>query len=295
MQDHGYAWLQLKTILRLLVCCGLAFIGLLSFSPAQATAHAEDTPARNLTLQLDVGFNSFYRIGYWTPIRVTLSNEGADFRGTLAINTFSGLSLINGGSNTSPWSFEEPVTLPQGTQKKLTLTMPLYMGLFPPHGITARLLDTHGHAVATQQATPQYLNPGDMLVGIFSDNYAGFSSLSAVTLPNGNSSVALAPLDAATMPTMTMALSNFDVIVLDILLPDANGLDLLEKFLGTIPDVEVILITGHGSIDGASEAMKMGAYDYVTKPFSLDRLELIIEKAFERVCLQREDRLLRHT
>ncbi len=215
MQDHGYAWLQLKTMLRLLVGCGLAFIGLLSFSPAQATAHAEDAPARNLTLQLDVGFNSFYRIGYWTPVRVTLSNQGADFRGTLAINTSSGLSPINGGSNTSPWSFEEPVTLPQGTQKQLTLTMPLYMGLFPPHGIMAKLRDTHGHAVATQQVTPEYLNPGDILAGIFSDNYAGFSPLSAVTLPNSYSSVGLAPLDATTMPTTTTVLSNFDVIVLD--------------------------------------------------------------------------------
>lgn len=215
MQDHGYARLQLKTILKLLVGCGLAFIALLSLSPVQASAHAKGAPARDLTLQLDVGFNSFYRIGYWTPIRVTLSNQGADFRGTLAINTFSGLSPINGGSNISPWSFEEPVTLPQGTQKQLTLTMPLYMGLFPPHGITAQLRDTHGHVVATQQATPDYLNPGDILVGIFSDNYAGFSPLSAVTLPNSYSSVALAPLDATTMPTTTTVLSNFDVIILD--------------------------------------------------------------------------------
>jgi len=215
MQDHRYARLQLKIILKLLVGCSLAFIALLSLSPAQASAYAGETPSRNLTLQLDVGFNSFYRIGYWTPIRVRLGNQGADFRGTLAINTFSGLSLINGGSNNSPWSFEKPVTLLQGTQKQFTLTMPLYMGLFPPHGIMAQLLDTHGHAVVTQQATPAYLNPGDILVGIFSDNYAGFSPLSTVTLPNSYSSVALAPLDATTMPTTTTVLSSFDVIILD--------------------------------------------------------------------------------
>jgi hypothetical protein len=215
MQDYGYGWFQLKIILKLLGGCGLAFIALLSLSPAQALAYSGSAPARNLTLQLDVGFNSFYRIGYWTPVRVTVSNQGADFSGTLAINTFSGLSPISGGSNTSPWSFEEPVTVPQGTQKQFTLTMPLYMGLFPPHGITAKLLDTHGHAVTTQQAVPEYLNPGDILVGIFSDNYAGFSPLSAVTLPNSYSSVVLAPLDATTMPTTTTVLSNFDVIVLD--------------------------------------------------------------------------------
>lgn len=87
----------------------------------------------------------------------------------------------------------------------------------------------------------------------------------------------------------------FDVIVLDIRLPDADGLELLERLRETLPDVEVILITGHGNIDSAVEAMKIGAYDYITKPFALDRLELVIEKAYQRVRLQRENRLLRHT
>ncbi len=68
----------------------------------------------------------------------------------------------------------------------------------------------------------------------------------------------------------------FDVIVRDIRLPDGDGLDLLERFKEAVPDVEVILITGHGNIDSAVEAMKMGAYDYITKPFTLDRLELVV-------------------
>ncbi|MGC9197023.1 MAG: sigma-54-dependent transcriptional regulator [Syntrophobacteraceae bacterium] len=87
----------------------------------------------------------------------------------------------------------------------------------------------------------------------------------------------------------------FDVIVLDIRLPDADGMELLDQFREAVPDVAVIFITGHGNIDGAVEAMKRGAYDYIAKPFSLDRLELVIEKAYQRVCLQRENRLLRHT
>jgi len=88
--------------------------------------------------------------------------------------------------------------------------------------------------------------------------------------------------------------TQFDVIVLDVRLPDADGLELLEKIRDAAPDLEVILITGFGDIDSAVQAMKTGAYDYITKPFSLDRLELVIEKAFQRVCLQREIRLLRH-
>ncbi len=87
----------------------------------------------------------------------------------------------------------------------------------------------------------------------------------------------------------------FDVIVLDIRLPDGDGMDLLSHFRETIPDVEVILITGHGDVDTAVEAMKTGAYDYITKPFMLDRLELVIDKAYQRVCLQRENRRLRQT
>lgn len=89
--------------------------------------------------------------------------------------------------------------------------------------------------------------------------------------------------------------SQFDVVVLDVRLPDADGLDLLEKFKEAIPDVEVVFITGHGNVDSAVEAMKNGAYDYITKPFPLDRLELVVEKAYQRVCLQRENRVLRHT
>jgi two-component system, NtrC family, response regulator len=86
----------------------------------------------------------------------------------------------------------------------------------------------------------------------------------------------------------------FDVIILDIQLPDANGLELMVQFQDLVPGVEVILITGYGDIDSAVEAMKMSAYDYITKPFNLDRLELVIEKAYQRACLQRENTLLRH-
>jgi two-component system, NtrC family, response regulator len=87
----------------------------------------------------------------------------------------------------------------------------------------------------------------------------------------------------------------FDVIVLDIRLPDGDGIDLLEKFKQCIPDVEVVLITGYGNVENAVEAMKLGAYDYITKPFTLDRVELVVEKAYQRVCLQRQNRLFRHT
>ena len=87
---------------------------------------------------------------------------------------------------------------------------------------------------------------------------------------------------------------SFDVVLLDMRLPDGNGLDLLTRFQELAPEVQVVVITGFGDVDNAVQAMKLGAYDYITKPFDLDRLELVIEKAFQRASLQRENRLLRH-
>jgi two-component system NtrC family response regulator len=87
----------------------------------------------------------------------------------------------------------------------------------------------------------------------------------------------------------------FDVVLLDLRLPDVNDLELLIKIRESVPDCEVVMITGHGDIDSAVEAMKLGAYDFVRKPFNLDRLELIVEKAHQRVLLARENAMLRHT
>ncbi|MDD2390343.1 MAG: sigma-54 dependent transcriptional regulator [Desulfobacterales bacterium] len=88
---------------------------------------------------------------------------------------------------------------------------------------------------------------------------------------------------------------NLDIIILDINLPDGNGLDLMRNFIDEIPPIEVILITGFGDIDTAVKAMKIGAYDYITKPFNLDHLDMVVEKAYQRICLKRENRMLRHS
>jgi len=87
----------------------------------------------------------------------------------------------------------------------------------------------------------------------------------------------------------------FDVVLLDMRLPDGSGLDLLAQLQELAPEVQIIIITGHGDVDNAVQAMKLGAYDYIGKPFDLDRLALVMEKAFQRTCLQRENRLLRST
>ncbi|MDJ0782665.1 MAG: sigma-54 dependent transcriptional regulator [Desulfosarcinaceae bacterium] len=88
--------------------------------------------------------------------------------------------------------------------------------------------------------------------------------------------------------------ASFDGVLLDMRLPDGSGLDLLEHFQDLDPEVQVIVITGHADVDNAVQAMKGGAYDYVTKPFELDHLELLLERACQRTLLQREIRTLRH-
>src|SRR5262245_32200145 len=84
--------------------------------------------------------------------------------------------------------------------------------------------------------------------------------------------------------------SRFDVALLDLHMPGMNGIELLAKLKECQPEVEVLLLTAHGSIDSAIAAMKHGAYDYFTKPFHLPELEVHIQKAFEKVQLFRRER-----
>src|SRR5438132_963876 len=70
-----------------------------------------------------------------------------------------------------------------------------------------------------------------------------------------------------------------DVVVTDLVMPKMDGLSLLRKVVSSHPDVPVIVVTAHGKIDSAVEAMKAGAFDFVTKPFEHAELKAIIAKA----------------
>jgi two-component system response regulator AtoC len=86
---------------------------------------------------------------------------------------------------------------------------------------------------------------------------------------------------------------SFSIVFLDLMLPDANGMEILATIKGRQEDVEVVVITGHGSIDSAIEAIKRGAYHYVTKPFKLDEIRLLAKGAREKIGLRQENRRLR--
>jgi DNA-binding NtrC family response regulator len=85
----------------------------------------------------------------------------------------------------------------------------------------------------------------------------------------------------------------FDVVILDMVMPGLSGQDVLEKLRVSHPECEVILLTGQGTIESAVQAMKKGAYDYLTKPLPLAELELLIEKAYERRKLSKENMQLK--
>ena len=79
---------------------------------------------------------------------------------------------------------------------------------------------------------------------------------------------------------------HYQMILSDIQMPGLNGIELLKELKGRSPDTTVIFITGHGHIAGAVEAIKLGAYDYITKPIDDLRLKLTISRALEQKRLQ---------
>jgi DNA-binding NtrC family response regulator len=84
--------------------------------------------------------------------------------------------------------------------------------------------------------------------------------------------------------------TRFDVALLDLHLPGMSGIELLQKLKECQPELEAIMLTAHGSMETAIEAMKQGAYDFLTKPFHLADLEIHIQKANEKVQLARRER-----
>jgi len=88
---------------------------------------------------------------------------------------------------------------------------------------------------------------------------------------------------------------DYDILIADLIMPEVDGIRLLEFTKRIKPDLPVIILTGYGTVKTAVEAMKKGAFDYVTKPYNIDEIDLIVKRALQQRDLLLENRLLRET
>jgi DNA-binding NtrC family response regulator len=104
----------------------------------------------------------------------------------------------------------------------------------------------------------------------------------------------LTVLEAGTAAgALAQASEDVDLILLDYRLPDSDGLTVLQKVKELYPDTPVILMTAHSTVENAVEAMKLGAFHYINKPFNVDELAVLVHNALETGRLRREVRSIR--
>lgn len=86
--------------------------------------------------------------------------------------------------------------------------------------------------------------------------------------------------------------TRFDVVLLDIVLPDMDGIEVLKNFKRLYPDVQVIIMTGNATVENAIASMKLGAYDYLIKPFDIEEMTILVDRAGELTNLRREREII---
>src|SRR6185312_1292046 len=84
-----------------------------------------------------------------------------------------------------------------------------------------------------------------------------------------------------------------DIVLADLMMPNMTGLEFLPRVKQLLPRAEIAIMTGHGSIESAVQAMRLGAYDYITKPFRIEELKLLLQRMEEKVRLVAENQFLR--
>jgi len=87
--------------------------------------------------------------------------------------------------------------------------------------------------------------------------------------------------------------SFFDIVITDLKMPGMDGIELLRKVKEAYSDTMVIVITGYGTVESAVEAMKLGAYDYITKPFDAEHIKMVVRKAVRQIALTNENKYLK--
>src|SRR5437016_11863489 len=86
---------------------------------------------------------------------------------------------------------------------------------------------------------------------------------------------------------------HIDIVLSDVRLPGMDGIELLKIIRQKYPPTDVVIMTGYGTIQASVEAIKLGAYDYLTKPFKMDQFKQVFQRLVEKQGLERENRTLR--
>jgi DNA-binding NtrC family response regulator len=81
----------------------------------------------------------------------------------------------------------------------------------------------------------------------------------------------------------------FDIVFSDLMMPEIDGLELLKTIKQLTPETEVVIVTGHASVESAIEALKLGGYDYIQKPINFERVKILIQRIAEKKRLQQEN------
>ncbi|HMK49217.1 MAG TPA: response regulator [Thermodesulfovibrionales bacterium] len=90
-----------------------------------------------------------------------------------------------------------------------------------------------------------------------------------------------------------LRIQDIDLVITDLRMPGADGYEVLRYAVKSNPDITVIMLTAYGTLDTALNAIKDGAYDYLTKPFKIQEILLLVEKVFRRAQLIQENRELK--
>ena len=122
------------------------------------------------------------------------------------------------------------------------------------------------------------------------DDEAGMQRLLSRVL--GRQGYAAVPVGSASEAMQLIAADSFDLVVTDIQMPEKNGLELLRDIKAFDPSLPIIVMTAYGTVESAVEALRNGAYDFITKPFETDEIRLTVAKALEHQRLLAENRYL---
>ena len=139
---------------------------------------------------------------------------------------------------------------------------------------------------------PTSLSPGPTRILVVDDE-PGLREVLGITFRRAGYEVVSAPGARPALEALRRSPQPFPLVVTDLVMPDGSGIDVLNAAKARSPATEVIVMTAHSTVESALEAMRGGAYDFVTKPFSPAELAALAAKALEKSSIVAETQRLR--